>query len=135
MPYPFGTPPAVAQWHRNITHEDYNKMLQGFTPQCMEDKCTIRLDKPEDAQGNTVLHIYIGWKPREEISLDIATGDPNKTEAKDWARVTKISWKVEQPGGMKVSQNEAKVRAISICNNLLGCALEEEEEEKEKEEK
>ncbi|KAL1612005.1 hypothetical protein SLS60_000228 [Paraconiothyrium brasiliense] len=126
-PLPFETSPATAEWDRTITHEDYTKILQGYRPQQMEDKCTVVADAPEDAQGNTILHVYFGWKPREEISLEIATGDPNKTDAKDWATIVTISWKVEHPGGLTTSEEEAKTTAINLCNNLLGCELEEED--------
>lgn len=131
---PFEIPPGTAQWDRTMTHEDYNKMLQGHKPQMMEDKWTIKTDVPEDAQGNTVLHVYFGWTPRESISLDIAAGDPSKTEAKDWATIVKISWKIEHAGGLKVSEEEAKTSAIRLCNNLLGCALEEEDEDEDEDE-
>lgn len=93
----------------------------------MEDKWTIKTDTP--AQGNTVVHIYFGWTPREEISLEITGGDPDKIEAKDWARIVRISWKVEQPGGDTVSESEAKSNAVNLCNNLLDCALEDEEDD------
>ncbi|KAH6643539.1 hypothetical protein C7974DRAFT_381737 [Boeremia exigua] len=129
----FETPPAVAQWDRSITHEDYTKMLKGHTPQAMEDKWTIKTDAPVDAKDSAVVHIYFGWTPREEISLEITAGDANKTETEDWATIVKISWKGEHPGGLKVSENEAKIRAVRLCNNLLDCALEEEEEEEDDE--
>ncbi|KAF2799898.1 hypothetical protein K505DRAFT_320843 [Melanomma pulvis-pyrius CBS 109.77] len=130
---PFETPPATAQWGRTVTHDDYTKMLQGFQPQSMDDKWTIKADTPEDAQGNTVVHAYFGRQNYEEIALTIATGDPNKIECLDWATITKISWKVEHPGGTELTEKEAKERAISLCKGLLRCAMEEEEEEEEEE--
>jgi hypothetical protein len=125
---PFETPPAMAQWDRPITHQDYNKMLKGCKPKSMEDKWNIKMDAPEDAQGNAILHLYFGWTPREEFSLDIVAGDPNKTEAKEWARIVKISWKVDFPGGLTVDEEEAKTVVIRLCNNLLGCTIEDEDD-------
>jgi hypothetical protein len=133
-PIPFETPPATAQWDRTITHEDYNKILQGHQPQQMEDKWTIVTDVPEDAQGNTVVHVYFGWKRREELSFEIAAGDTSKPEAKDWATIVKISWKVEHPGGLMTSENEAKATAVGLCNGLLGCTMEEEDEDEDEDE-
>ncbi|KAJ4357218.1 uncharacterized protein N0V89_001793 [Didymosphaeria variabile] len=133
-PITFETTPATAQWDKTITHEDYNKMLQGHKPQQMEDKWTIKANAPENAQGNAILHIYFGWKPREEISLEISTGDPSKTEDEDWATIVDISWKVEHPGGLMTSEEEAKTMAINLCNGLLGCALEDEDEDEDADE-
>ncbi|KAF2708437.1 hypothetical protein K504DRAFT_535039 [Pleomassaria siparia CBS 279.74] len=131
---PFETPPAMAQWGRTVTYDDYNKMLQGFRPRSMDDKWTMKADTPEDAQGNTVVHAYFGRQNYEEIALTIVTGDPNETEAKDWATIAKISWKVEHPGGTELTEEDAKARAIRLCKGLLGCAMEEEEKEEEEEE-
>ncbi|KAF2123431.1 hypothetical protein P153DRAFT_401911 [Dothidotthia symphoricarpi CBS 119687] len=125
---PFATPPAVAQWGCTITYKDYNNMLKGYKPRVMEDKWLIETNAPDDAQGITV-HIYFGWTSREEISLDIAAGDPTKTEAKDWATIVKISWKAQRAGGSKVSEKEAKTMAISLFNNLMGCEVEDEDED------
>jgi hypothetical protein len=132
---PLETPMATAQWNRTITYEDYTKMLQGHKPQAMEDKWAIKTEAPQDTQGNAVLHVYLGWTRHEQISLEIAVGDPNKTDVEDWATIIKISWKVEHPHGHKVSEEEAKTMAVGLCNHLLGCALEEEDEEEDEDTK
>ncbi|KAF1979531.1 hypothetical protein BU23DRAFT_594777 [Bimuria novae-zelandiae CBS 107.79] len=108
-------------------------MLKGHKPRCMEDKIRIETEAPEDGQANTVLHIYFDWTPREIIQLDIAAGDPNRTEAKDWATIVKISWKMDMIGEPPITEEKAKVRAIRLCNNVLDCAIEEEEDEDEDE--
>jgi hypothetical protein len=129
---PFETPPATVQWNRTITHEDYNKILQGYNPQAMEDKYTVRTEVPEDPQRNTVVHVYFGWTPRETMSLDIAVA--RKPDAKNWATIVKISWKVEHPGEMWTSESKAKRRAVGLCNGLLGCTLEDEQEDEDEDE-
>lgn len=114
-------------------YADHTKMLQGHIPQAMEDKWNIKTDEPANGNGNAIVHIYLGWTLREEITLEIAVGDSDKPEAKDWAAIVKTAWRAEHPDGIKISENEAKIRAIRLCNNLLGCGLEEEEEEAEDE--
>ena len=114
--------PATAQWGRTLTHSDYSKMLKGFSPQDMEDRWMILTDTP-DAQGNTVVHAYRSWTSQEQFSLTIAVGNPNKTEAKDWATIVKISWN-EQPGEIQITEEEAKEFAVNLCKGLLVCGLE-----------
>jgi len=114
--------PATAQWGRTLTHSDYSKMLKGFSPQDMEDRWMILTDTP-DAQGNTVVHAYRSWTSDEHFSLTIAAGNPNKTEAKDWATIIKISW-IEKSGAIETTEEEAKKFAVGLCNGLLGLSLE-----------
>ncbi|KAJ4339559.1 hypothetical protein N0V95_007749 [Ascochyta clinopodiicola] len=98
--------PATADWDLKITHSDYNKMLEGFRPQQMEDKWMILADTP-DSQGNTVVHIYRSWGCHEYISLDVKAGDPKDTGAKEWATAVKISWN-EHLGNMENKEEEVK---------------------------
>lgn len=129
MPTPFKTPPATAEWDRTITHEEYTKLLKGYTPQMMEDKWTIKADSI-DAQGNIVLHFYFGWSDHERIALDITPGDPDKTDAKEWATIVKISWADEElpfGSGRKISEYDAKRNAINLCYNRLSVDLPDED--------
>jgi hypothetical protein len=128
-PIPFETPPGTAEWNHTITHDDYTKMLNGHTPRDMDDKVWIKAKVPE-AQSNAMFHIYYGWKPREVIRLEIVAGDPNNTEAKEWATIVKIWWKKEFLGEEPMTEEEAKKSAINTCNNMLGCKIEHEDEDK-----
>jgi len=85
----------------------------------------IITDAPEDAQGNIVVHAYFGVKNNEEYALTVAAGDANKTDAKDWATITEISWKAEQPDGTKTTEEKAKDSVIWVCKVLLGCVMED----------
>lgn len=96
-------------------------MLKGFQPQDMDDKWGTQHETP-DAQGNIVLNLYRSWTSQPIYSLTITPGDPNKTQAKDWATIVKISWD-KQPGHIEIPEDEAKEGAINLCNGLLGCEL------------
>jgi hypothetical protein len=132
-PIPFETPPGTAEWNHTITHDDYIKMLNGHTPRDMDDKVWIKTEGPE-AQSNAMFHIYHGWKPREVIRLEIVAGDPNNTEAKEWATIVKIWWKIDFPGQEPTNEKGAKKSAINTCNYMLGCKIEHQDEESEDEE-
>ncbi|KAJ4352288.1 vacuolar membrane-associated protein iml1 [Didymosphaeria variabile] len=116
------------EWNHTITHDDYTKMLNGHTPRDMDDKVWIKAKVPE-AQSNAMFHIYYGWKPREVIRLEIVAGDPNNTEAKEWATIIKIWWKKEFSGEEPMTEEEAKKSVINTCNNMLGCKIEHEDED------
>lgn len=96
-------------------------MLKGFQPQDMDEKWGAQYDRP-DAQGNIVLHLYRSWGSQPIYSLTITPGDPNATQAKDWANIVKISWD-KQPGDIEILEDEAKNDAINLCNGLLRCEL------------
>jgi hypothetical protein len=128
-PIPFETPPGTAEWNHTITHADYTKMLNGHTPRDMDDKVWIYAKVP-DAQNNAMFHIYYGWKSREVIRLEIVAGDPNNTEAKEWATIVKIWWKKENSGEEPTTEEEAKRSVVGTCNNMLGCKIELEDEDK-----
>lgn len=128
-PIPFETPPGTAQWNRTITHDDYTKMLNGHTPRDMDDKVWIKAEVLE-AQSKAIFHIYYGWTPREVIRLAIVAGDPNNTEAKEWATIVKIWWKRKLSAEEHMTEEEAKKSAINTCNNMLSCKIEHEDEDK-----
>jgi hypothetical protein len=131
---PFETPPVTAQWGRTITYEDYNKMLQGYRPDSMDDKWFVKTNKPEDAQGDIVVHAYWGWSSHEMIALTVTAGDPSKTDAKEWATITQIAWRKVWPGSEEeMSEAKAKRNGVGFCNHLLKCSLEEEDEEEDEE--
>lgn len=110
-------------------------MLQGYRPGSMEDKWFVKTDKPEDAQGNIVVHAYWGWSSLEMIALTVTPGDPSKTDGKDWATITQIAWRKVWPGNEEeMSEAEAKRNGVGFCNHLLKCSLEEEDEEDDDEE-
>ncbi|CAI6329292.1 unnamed protein product [Periconia digitata] len=113
--------PISASWERTITRNDYNKMLKGFQPSDMDHKWGMQADAP-DAQGNINLHAYRSWMSEIMFSITVEVADLNSTEDKDWAKVVKISWN-EQPGGMKVSEAEAKEDMTDLCRNLLSCKI------------
>ncbi|KAH6629796.1 hypothetical protein C7974DRAFT_193118 [Boeremia exigua] len=137
MPFnPFETPPETAEWNQTITHDDYTKMLNGHKPRDMDDKLWIKA-KVHEAQSNTMFHLYYGWNPCELVRLEIVAGDPNNTEAKEWATIIKIWWKKasseeehtteEEP---TTEEEEVKKSIIVTCNNILGCKIEYQDEEK-----
>jgi hypothetical protein len=128
-PVPFEAPPGTAEWNHAIAHDDYTKMLNGHTPRDMDDKLLIRAEVPE-AQSNAMFHIYYGWKPLELVRLEIVAGDPNNTEAKDWATIVKIWWKKEFEGEGSMTEEEAKKMTINTCNYTLGCKIEHEDNDK-----
>ncbi|KAJ8114686.1 hypothetical protein OPT61_g3500 [Boeremia exigua] len=126
-PIPFEAPPGIAEWNRTITHADYTRMLQGHSPRDMDDKVWINAKAPE-AGSNAIFHIYHGWKPREVMRVEIVAGDPNNTEAEEWATIVKIWWKKEYPGEEPMTEEEAKKCAVNTCNHMLGCKIEHEDD-------
>ncbi|KAF2656309.1 hypothetical protein K491DRAFT_692153 [Lophiostoma macrostomum CBS 122681] len=113
--------PQTAEWGRKITHSDYQKMLKGSMPEDMDDKWMVITDKP-DAQGNTVVHLCRSWTNKEVYSYTVEAGDPNSTEAKDWATIVKVSWP-EIWAGEEVTEEEAKESAIAFSRGRLGCDM------------
>lgn len=101
-------------------------MLNGHTPRDMDDKVWIKA-KVLEPQSNAVFHIYYGWKPREVIRLELVAGDPNNTEAKEWATIVRIWWKRVLPGEETMTEEDAKKSAINTCNSMLGCNIEHED--------
>lgn len=64
------------------------------------------------------------------IALTVAAGDPNKTDAKEWATITQIAWRKVWPGSEEeMSEAKAKRNGVGFCNHLLKCSLEEEDEQ------
>ncbi|OSS54472.1 hypothetical protein B5807_00525 [Epicoccum nigrum] len=122
-PLSFETPPETADWNLPITHADYTKLLAGHVPRDMDDKVWIQTEVPE-APSNTVLHIYHGWKAREVLRIEIAAGDANDTEAREWASIVKIWWRKEYKGEEDMTEGEAKMFAVNTCNYVLGCGIE-----------
>ena len=103
-------------------------MLNGHTPRDMDDKVWIKANELT-AHSKAMFHIYHGWKPREMIRLEIVTGDPNNTEAKEWATIVRIWWKIEFLGEQPMTEEEAKKSTINTCNNMLGCNIDHEDED------
>ena len=129
-PISFEKTPETAEWNHTITHDDYTKMLNGHTPRDMDDKVWIKtevLEAKSEAQGNAMFHIYYGWKPREVVRLEIVAGNPDNTEAKEWATIVKIWWNKDFSGQEPMTEEEAKQSAINTCNNMLGCKIEHED--------
>ncbi|KAF2447484.1 hypothetical protein P171DRAFT_470750 [Karstenula rhodostoma CBS 690.94] len=123
---PFSDPPATAQWNFPITRSDYTKILRGYRPQMMEDKWSVKTKESAEG-GNTIMRALWGWQNHERMRLIIAPGDPKteNSEAKDWAKIVSIEWKL-LVNGEEVSEAKTKRSAVGMCNALCGCELEAE---------
>lgn len=99
--------PVTATWEVPISSTDRSKLLEGFSPQDMDDKWYLHADGP-DAQGNSVLRMYRSWTGHEQIALTVQQ-----------TKISQIQWNKQED----VEEKDAKNLANNLCKILLGCDL------------
>ncbi|KAK2767967.1 hypothetical protein CKAH01_04535 [Colletotrichum kahawae] len=126
--------PQTAKWNVALSDKDANKILKGYSPECMEDRWVIRAEGP-DPMGNIVCRVYrchIEWlhllvvAPRfgSRRNLSTVEGKVERKEENQDARVTEITWETRGPNGsIRVSETDAKTQAFEMCKYLLHCEI------------
>ncbi|KAH0435671.1 hypothetical protein CcaCcLH18_04780 [Colletotrichum camelliae] len=108
------TYPQTAKWDVELSNEDVEKILKGYSPKKTMEAWICSAEGP-DEMGNIVFHTYRHWTLGEQIRLQIVTGDNR-------ARITEITWETFGPD-VQAPEYKAKRFAIEICRQFLGCEL------------
>ncbi|KAF2448167.1 hypothetical protein P171DRAFT_428278 [Karstenula rhodostoma CBS 690.94] len=116
--------PITSDWDLALTHEDYNKLLEGFRPRDMDNKWSCVTDTP-DAKGNTVVHVSRSGPGPTYMHIAVEAGNPHETEGDNWGKITSITWNPKSLGylGEQVTEEEAKQEAINFSRGLMGCKM------------
>ncbi|KAF1826753.1 uncharacterized protein K489DRAFT_313489 [Dissoconium aciculare CBS 342.82] len=108
--------PRTIQWRIPISNSDFQRLIQGFSPSCMEERWVIESEYLDEGNAHRVRFMR-SWTRNPYHELFIKEGE------KGYAIESLVYESVDE-SDQEITEDEAKELVISLARGWLECGIE-----------